>query len=135
MAQTALAREILGPDKLLIPERAVSLHADSAVARRNAREYRDRSRAMISRLGFAPTPPTVATCCASGYSVEDVTDNSDRLVDDLIAHGDETAIAARVRAQLDAGADHVLVHPVDTDLTAAVDTLERLAPALREVRG
>ena len=67
--------------------------------------------------------------------MEDVADNSDRLVDDLIAHGDETAIAARVRAQLDAGADHVLVHPVDTDLTAAVDTLERLAPALREVRG
>jgi hypothetical protein len=40
---------------------------------------------------------------------------------------------ARVRQRLEAGADHVLVHPLAPDLPSAVDQLERLAPALLEV--
>lgn len=39
----------------------------------------------------------------------------------------------RVREQLEAGADHVLVHPLVPDLPSAVDQLERLAPALLEL--
>jgi hypothetical protein len=39
-------------------------------------------------------------------------------------------IATRIREQLDAGADHVLVHPLARDLRSAVDELEQLAPAL-----
>jgi hypothetical protein len=37
---------------------------------------------------------------------------------------------ARLTAHLDAGADHVLVHPLAADLPALVDHLERLAPLL-----
>jgi hypothetical protein len=40
-------------------------------------------------------------------------------------------VAARIRAHLAAGADHVLLHPIDDDLVSAVDVLEELAPALR----
>ena len=38
---------------------------------------------------------------------------SDRLVDAMLAWGDENALRARVQAHLDAGADHVPIFPVD----------------------
>jgi hypothetical protein len=41
VANTAQARKVLGPDKLLIPEQAVVFDPDPAVAGRVAREYRD----------------------------------------------------------------------------------------------
>src|SRR5919198_1271136 len=37
---------------------------------------------------------------------------SARLIDDVIAWGDDDAIAARVQAHLDAGGDHVLIQPL-----------------------
>ena len=43
-----------------------------------------------------------------GYAEEDVTGGgSDRLIDAVVAWGDEAAIASRIRAHLDAGASHV----------------------------
>ncbi|WP_242606713.1 hypothetical protein [Protofrankia symbiont of Coriaria ruscifolia] len=57
---------------------------------------------------------------------------SDRLIDDVLAWGDEAAVAARLTAHLDAGADHVLVRPFAAGLSATVDQLERLAPLLFE---
>jgi len=69
-----------------------------------------------------------------GYTERDVSEVSDRLVGDLVAHGDAAAIAAAVRAHRDAGADHVIVMlPVGGDYEAGVDTLERLAPTLTAV--
>ncbi|HEY3606318.1 MAG TPA: TIGR03620 family F420-dependent LLM class oxidoreductase [Pseudonocardiaceae bacterium] len=134
VANTAQARKILGPDKLLIPEQAVAFDPDPAVARRAAREYRERGAAMMIKAGLDPvTMPYGRNLLRLGYTVADITGISDRLVDDVIAHGDEAAIADRVGAHLAAGADHVLVHPVGQDLTAAADTLERLAPALAEL--
>jgi len=50
------------------------------------------------------------------------------VIDAIIAHGDETAIASRLREHLAAGADHVLVNAVGPDLPAIVDMLERIAP-------
>jgi probable F420-dependent oxidoreductase len=134
VSNTVHARNVLGPDKLLIPEQAVVFDPDPAVARRGARAYRERSFERIKRVGMDPiTMPYGRNLLRLGYSAEDITEVSDRLVDDVIAHGDETAIAARIREHLVAGADHVLVNPVGGDLTAAVDTLERLAPALLEL--
>src|SRR5258708_39959879 len=81
-----------------------------------------------------PGSPYTANLRRLGYGDEDLLgDGSDRLVDDLVAWGDEAAVLARVRQQLDAGADHVLVHPLAPDLRTAVDQLERLAPALLEL--
>jgi alkanesulfonate monooxygenase SsuD/methylene tetrahydromethanopterin reductase-like flavin-dependent oxidoreductase (luciferase family) len=60
---------------------------------------------------------------------------SDRLVDALVAHGDEDAIAARVRAHHDAGADHVCIYVFGSgagsgDEALPLDAWRRLAPAL-----
>jgi hypothetical protein len=66
-----------------------------------------------------------------GYGDDDLADGgSDRLIDALVGWGDETAIARRVREHLDAGADHVCLQPVGTDLAGAVAELECVAAAV-----
>jgi hypothetical protein len=57
---------------------------------------------------------------------------SDRLVDLVVAWGDEATIATRVQAHLDAGADHVCVHAIGAG--DAQDVLRHLAPALVGLR-
>jgi hypothetical protein len=54
---------------------------------------------------------------------------SDRLVDQLFGWGDEATIKARVRAHLDAGANHVCVQAIDLDdpVRPCLRTLEALA--------
>jgi len=119
---TAQAREILGTGKLLIPHQTVLLEPDPVKARAIRREGLRRALERGSngyfrewrRLGYA----------------DDMAEISDRFVDALTAWGDEEAIAKRVREQLDAGADHVLISPDAPDLPAIVEQLERLAPAL-----
>ena len=57
---------------------------------------------------------------------------SDRLVDHVVAWGDEAAIAARVQEHLDAGADHVCVQAYTGADQAGFPRAEwrALAPAL-----
>jgi probable F420-dependent oxidoreductase len=116
---TARAREILGAGPLLVPEHKVVLETDPATARSIGRErlapylkmenYTNNWR----RLGF-----TDDDLAAGG---------SDRLVDAMVAWGDEEAIRARVAEHLAAGADQVAVQVLNPDKPA---TLRRLAPAL-----
>jgi hypothetical protein len=54
-------------------------------------------------------------------------DDGDRLIDAVVAWGDEDRIARRVREQHDAGADQCWSRPL---VPSIVDQLERLAPAL-----
>ncbi len=104
---TALARKILGAGKLLAPEQAVILDTDATRARELARTY------MRTYLGL---PNYVRNLRTLGFTDADVADGgSDRLVDAIVAWGDEQVIAARVRAHLDAGADHVCVQVLDPD--------------------
>ena len=68
-----------------------------------------------------------------GYDLDTdaVRGGSERLKDALVVHGDEAAVAARVRAHLDAGADQVVVQVLGehaADVPAA--DWARLAPAL-----
>ncbi|MBN2623949.1 MAG: hypothetical protein JXA83_11290, partial [Acidimicrobiales bacterium] len=67
-----------------------------------------------------------------GWADDDLEDGgSDALVDALVAWGDAEAIAARVAAHREAGADHVCVQVVDTDVTALpLNQWRALAPAL-----
>ena len=67
-----------------------------------------------------------------GFGDEDFADGgSDRLVDAIVAWGDEEAIAARVEEHHDAGADHVCVQVLPHEATVApVEEWRRLAPAL-----
>jgi hypothetical protein len=56
---------------------------------------------------------------------------SDRAIDMVVAWGDEKAIAARIKAHHDAGADHVCIQPINPDGTAMPDwrVLEAFAPS------
>ena len=68
-----------------------------------------------------------------GFAEEDFADGgSDRLIDHVVVWGDEAAIAARVQAHLDAGADHVCVQAVTGAERTDVPRAEwrALAPAL-----
>ncbi len=117
---TARAREILGAGVLLAPEQKVVLETDPGTARALARERLAPYLALENytnnwrRLGF-----TDADLAGGG---------SDRLVDAMVAWGDEDAIRARVADHLAAGADHVAVQVLGPDKRA---TLRGLAPALR----
>jgi probable F420-dependent oxidoreductase len=95
---TAMAREAVGPGGLVAPEQGVVLETDPAKARAIARE---------AVSGYTGLPNYVRNWMRLGYTDDDVTTLSDRLVDALVAWGDAEAIAARVAEHRAAGADHV----------------------------
>jgi probable F420-dependent oxidoreductase len=124
-SHTARAREILGPGPLLAPEQAVVLEADPTRAREIGRRH---------MAVYLTLPNYVENLRTLGYDDADFdAGGSDRLVDAIVAWGDEEAIAARVREHLDAGADHVAVQSYAADAAASLAQLERLAPALLQL--
>jgi probable F420-dependent oxidoreductase len=124
---TKLAREVLGEGPLLLPEQHVVLETDADRARAIARE------GIATYLQLPPPRTYVNNWRRLGFDEEDFADGgSNRLVDHVVAWGDEATIAARVQAHLDAGADHVCVQVYTgserTDLPRA--EWRALAPAL-----
>jgi len=96
--QVAEARQILGPSPVLAPELSVVLDTDLGRARETARGMLNRYLRMRNYTrNFA----------RGGY-----TEHDDRLVDALFALGDADAIASRVQAFHDAGADHVAIQVI-----------------------
>jgi probable F420-dependent oxidoreductase len=124
---TRRAREILGRGPLLAPEQAAVLETDPAVARAVARQH------MTLYLGL---PNYVNNLRRLGFGDADLgSGGSDRLVDAIVAWGDADAIAARVRAHHEAGADHVCVQVLDRDPRALPMAQWRaLAPVLLGAR-
>jgi probable F420-dependent oxidoreductase len=120
---TKRAREILGGEALLAPEQAVVLETDPAAARAVARTH------MATYLAL---PNYRRNLVSLGFGDEDLADGgNDRLADAIVAWGDVDAVAARVRAHLDAGADHVCVQILDPDPAALpMRQWRELAPAL-----
>ena len=120
---TARAREILGPAKLLAPEQAVLLETDPVEARRIGREH---------MAIYLDLPNYMNNLRRFGITDDDIADGgSDRLVDMLVAWGDVDAVRARVRAHLDAGADHVAMQVLTPERgTLPLDDWRKLAPAL-----
>ena len=117
---TAAAREILGEGPLLMPEVTVILESDPTEARAYARKFASlyfkgpNYANMLRRFGFNDED-------LAGYG-------SDRLIDAVVAWGDPESIAARVRAHLDAGADHVAIQSRGRKPEA--DVWRELAPVL-----
>ncbi|MBV9292422.1 MAG: LLM class F420-dependent oxidoreductase [Frankiales bacterium] len=120
---TAKAREILGPGKLLAPEQVCVLSSDPSVAREIARRHTG------SYLRLANYTNNLARF---GFTDSDFADGgNDRLVDTICAWGDVDAVASRVKAHLDAGADHVAVQVlVDDRRGLPRKEWAELAPAL-----
>ncbi|WP_243980553.1 LLM class F420-dependent oxidoreductase [Streptomyces sp. NEAU-YJ-81] len=104
---TREAREILGTGPLLAPEQTVILSDDADEARTIGREF------LSGYLAFATYANKMLQ---SGFSADDVDTVSDRLVDALVAWGDEDAILRRVDEHLAAGADHVALQVLTGDL-------------------
>jgi probable F420-dependent oxidoreductase len=99
---TRLAREILGPDRLLAPEHKVVLDPDPARARSLGRK-----RVASPYLGLVNYTSNLRRL---GFTDEDLADaGSDELIDALVAHGTAEQVAAQLGAHLAAGADHVCI--------------------------
>ena len=104
---TAFAREQLGQGPMLCPEQAVVLETDPEKARAVARSH------MGTYLGL---PNYTNNLRRLGWGDDDLGDGgSDKLVDAIVAWGDEDAIRSRVAAHHDAGADHVCVQVLTAD--------------------
>ncbi|NEW39076.1 LLM class F420-dependent oxidoreductase [Nocardia cyriacigeorgica] len=117
-AHTASAREALGP-ALLAVEHKVVLDDDANRARTTARP------AVQMYLGLGNY---VRNLRRFGFSESDVTaPGTDDLIDALALHGSAAVVAERLRAHLEAGADHIAVQPLGADYMADLRTL---APAL-----
>ena len=119
---TAIARNTLGPDKLLVVEQAATLVEDAEEHQRRAHSHLEI---------YTGLPNYRNNWYRLGFTEDDtVRGGSQRLKDALVPHGLDAALAA-VRAHLDAGADHVLVqvlgeHALHLDL----DAVEHLLAAV-----
>jgi probable F420-dependent oxidoreductase len=120
---TAKARAGIGPDGLVACEQGVVLETDRARARATARLH------LATYLGL---PNYSNNWKRQGFTDDDLADGgSDRLVDALVVWGDEAAIAERIQAHRDAGADHVCIQVLtDEPQTFPAEQWRALAPAL-----
>jgi probable F420-dependent oxidoreductase len=120
---TARAREILGDGPLLCPEQMVLLETDASKARAVARKHMEI---------YAGLPNYQNNLKWLGFEDADFENGcSDRLVDAIVAWGDEKAIETRIQAHWDAGADHVCIQPLRPDGNPGADlrALEAFAPS------
>jgi probable F420-dependent oxidoreductase len=99
--QTARMRAVMGPDKWICVQQVAMLEKDAGKARHAARAV------IAFYLGL---PNYLQSLRSIGFEESDFADGgSDRLVDAMIAWGDEQALRARIAAQYRAGATHVCV--------------------------
>jgi probable F420-dependent oxidoreductase len=98
---TPFARKTLGAESCLAVEQTAVLSTDPEAARRIGRGF---ARHYLALPNYANNLRRL------GWSDDDIAnDGSDRLIDAVVAWGDVDSIVARVKAHLDAGADHVCV--------------------------
>jgi probable F420-dependent oxidoreductase len=116
---TKAARAQIGDGVLLAPEQKIIVEPDPARARTSARPH------VSFYFGLRNYASSLRRL---GWADEDLAgEGSDRLVDALVGHGDADAVAARLTAHLDAGADHVSAQVVGDDTLA---TLRAVSEAL-----
>lgn len=121
-AHTALAREALGPDKLVAPEQGVILESDPVRARELAR---------AALASYQSYPNYQNSWRRLGFTDDEIASVSDRLIDALFAWGDADKIAERIDEHFAAGADHVCIQAI----TGPGLELEPARSAWRELAG
>jgi probable F420-dependent oxidoreductase len=121
---TRRARDRMGPEAWLCPEQKVLLETDAGRARAVGRE---------AMRVYLRAPNYQNSLRELGFEDADWVDAvaSDRLVDAIVAWGDESALRERIRAHHEAGATHVCIQPLRPDGRpgADLDALATLAPA------
>ncbi len=125
-AHTATARATLGPGPLLVVEQAAVLGQDRAEGLRRAHDHLN---------VYTGLPNYRNSWVREGFDENDfVRGGSERLADALVVQGDEAAVVVRVREHLEAGADHVLLQVLGSDLgQVPMDEWRALAPAVQGV--
>jgi len=120
---TATSRGTLGPDPLLVVEQAVVLDQARDESLRRAHDHLEI---------YTGLPNYRNSWLRQGFAEEDfVRGGSGRLADALVVQGDEAAVVSRIRAHLDAGADHVLLQVLGSDLAQLpMEEWRALAPAV-----
>ena len=101
---TAMAREVMGPDAGLFVEQKVILTDDADLARATG--------AKVLRF-YSRAPGYVNAWKRMGFTDDDISTQSPRFVDAIVAWGTADAIEARLQEHADAGATHVCIHPLD----------------------
>jgi probable F420-dependent oxidoreductase len=120
---TRQAREVLGETPLLLPEQTVILTDDAAEARTIGTGWIKNYLAM---------PNYRNNLLRLGFSSDDLASVSDRLLDAIIAWGDEGAVIDRVNEHMSAGADHVCVQVLTAEPNEYPrEQWRRIAAALR----
>lgn len=117
---TRTTREAVGPDRWVVSEQAVALTTDRDDALQRAHTHLE---------VYSGLPNYRNSWLRQGYDESDlIRGGSERLADALVAMGDAETAAARLRAHLDAGADHVLVQ-----VLGGGSMFDDPRPALREL--
>ena len=91
-----------------------------------------RAIARTALAGYLPLPNYRKSWLRQGFTEDDLADGgSDRFIDAMVAWGDAGAIATRVQAHRDAGADHVCIQVLPVPGSPAPRAQWReLAPAV-----
>lgn len=103
---TAQARELLGPNTFLAVEHAVLFETDPSTARAKAREHLHT---------YLTSPYNIAKFQRLGYTDEEISSASNRIVDDLVFWGTPETIVDKLQAHTKAGADHVAIQVINPD--------------------
>ncbi|MCF2527592.1 TIGR03620 family F420-dependent LLM class oxidoreductase [Yinghuangia soli] len=121
---TAQARALMGSAAFLGVEQAVVLDTDIERAREIATAH--------VAMYVAAAPHQAANVRRLGFGDEDTVNGpSRRLVDAIVAYGDVEAVERRVRAHLDAGADHVCLQVLTADpARLPLEEWREIAPAV-----
>jgi probable F420-dependent oxidoreductase len=102
---TAMAKEILGPDKMLCVEQKIILEEDATKARELARP--------VAGI-YLGLPNYRNNWLRMGLDESDLENGgSDKFIDATFAWGSVDAIKARIQEHFDAGATHVCLQPVN----------------------
>jgi probable F420-dependent oxidoreductase len=122
---TAQAREILGPNALLLPEHKVLPIAPDA---HGAEEALAVGREVLNTYNNLKLTKFVNNFTRLGFTDADLTPpGSDKFVEALVAYGTPDDIANRLREHLRAGANHVVIQ--------ALGGSDKLLPTLTELAG
>jgi len=117
---TKRAREVLGKDAWVCVGQTTILERDPKIARAAARKHLE---------FYANQANYIRSFRAQGFSDEDISTVSDRLIDSLIAWGDETRIRNYFDAHMAAGASQICLMPVKPDGTQPDErAIEAFAP-------
>ena len=124
---TPFARERLGSEPCLVVEQTAVLTSDLVEGRAIARAF---------AKNYLALPNYANNLRRMGWSEADIEgEGSEGLIDAVVAVGDVDAIVSRVRAHLDAGADHVCVQlRRERAADPAMEAHRELAAALVELR-